>query len=811
MPIVLSAFAAFAGAPSGWAADLLPSGGRFVAGSGAIKNNGTSLAIYQNTPRGVIDWDSFSIGSGNRVLLDNGKGATLNRVTGGNLSMILGTLSATGTAYLINPQGIVVGSSGVISTGGRFVASTLDADNDAFMHGLALTLTGTSKAWVVNLGKIGSNNGDVFLVSAGEVYNTGQIQAPQGSAELAAGQRVLLRDSSSGQQVFVQLGSKGTVLDAGAISAAQISLQAADGNVFALSGNHSALRATGTATRNGHVWLVADTGTIKLAQPIDAHNADGGGAVVDTAAGNLVFCGCVPSVSAGLWNITTPSFTIGDTAAMSFARSLNAGTSINLLTTGGAAQSGDIHVAASTRWYGGASLSLAAYHSVIVNSGVSLSNRVNGDLTLRADAQALDNAGRVTNLGTIDWSQSRGNVRAFYDSPAVGGGYAAGTLLRNGAWSPAPDSAVRDQITAYQLVNSLADLQSINEDPSGTYALGRDIDASASLDGSFTPIGDSATPFNGLLDGMGHQIQSLFLVKTVAYDGSPAFDAQGLFGVVGVGGLVRDLTVRAIGHVMKNSGAYGILAGANYGTLEYVSTSGRLLGINNAYVEGGLVGLNRGTLERASSSVDVENPRPSYAGGLVGINDGLIEQSDATGKLIVPGQGGTAGGLVGYNGGAIEQSFASGWVRGDGKAHAGGLVGTNDGQIDQSYATGPVQNIGGGDAGGLAGFNGGSITQSFATGAVTAPDGNVVGGIVGSQYEGGVGNDVYWNRETSGLANAAGANPRSDPLPPATNGLSTAQMSDPASFVGWNFGPEGVWAMTPCAAHPVLAWQISHR
>ncbi|WP_408240983.1 two-partner secretion domain-containing protein [Paraburkholderia sediminicola] len=99
--------------------------------------------------RGAIDWNSFSIGNGNRVRFDNGTGATLNRVTGGNPSAILGTLSASGSVYLINPQGILIGRSGVISTGGRFVGSTLNTCDCAFMQALLLALTGTSNASVI--------------------------------------------------------------------------------------------------------------------------------------------------------------------------------------------------------------------------------------------------------------------------------------------------------------------------------------------------------------------------------------------------------------------------------------------------------------------------------------------------------------------------------------------------------------------------------------------------------------------------------------------------------------------------------------
>ncbi len=117
-----------------YAAPPLPAGGNFVA-SGTISGGGSALTINQTGSRGVIDWNSFSIGGGRTVTFNNGTGATLNRVTGGDPSVILGQLHASGSVYLINPQGVLVGPGGVVATGGRFVASTLDVDNNAFMDG----------------------------------------------------------------------------------------------------------------------------------------------------------------------------------------------------------------------------------------------------------------------------------------------------------------------------------------------------------------------------------------------------------------------------------------------------------------------------------------------------------------------------------------------------------------------------------------------------------------------------------------------------------------------------------------------------
>jgi hypothetical protein len=129
-------------------------------------------------------------------------------------------------------------------------------------------------------------------------------------------------------------------------------------------------------------------------------------------------------------------------------------------------------------------------------------------------------------------------------------------------------------------------------------------------------------------------------------------------------------------------------------------------------------------------------------------------------------------------------------------------VGYNLGSITQSYATGNVSpTYSTGFGGGLAGINDGTISQSFATGAVQtrlmATHGVIAFG------SGTLAPDDYWNTETTGQALSGGALPLS-------NGLTTAQMSEPASFAGYDLGPNGVWAMPTGATHPVLRWQLAH-
>lgn len=767
-PVIASALrlavAALCGVAALAHAHTLPSAGQFVAGSGSIASNGRQMTIDQSTARGIIEWDSFSIGKGDRVKFDNGSGATLNRVTGGNLSSILGTLSATGSVYLVNPQGIVIGKSGVVSTGGRFVASTLDTDNTSFMNGGQIAMIGVSNASVVNLGRIGSTHGDVFLIADHSVENRGTIDAPNGTAELAAGEAVLLQDASTGKQVFVALGDKGAVLNSGTVRAAQISLQAADGNVFALAGKHASLRATGTATRGGHVWLVAETGKVQQDGLVEAKNADGSGGVVDTTATTLALCRCVPAVLAGVWNVTLPNVAIDAGAAAALSRSLSAGTAVNVLATGGYGATGDLDVVSSIKWKGAAALTLTAFRNVGIDQGATIKNTGAGNLTLRADSNGIDNAGGFDNHGTIDWSRSQGIVAAYYD---MKGSYTPGAQLRRSTWTAPLYSGLKTQITAYQLLNSMNDLNAIGA--TGDYAFGKDIALPSWASVEF------GTPFTGQLDGMGHSL-------TGAVNLSNA-----LFATIGPGGVVRNLTIPNAVETTQSKGALsGILAGDNQGTIANVFVSGSVQGdyfdySSDAPAAGGLVGTNEGTIVRSGANVQVSNA--GWVGGLVGQNAGLILQSYAT--------GGVSGVTNPFGGETFDQ------------ARAGGLAGGNSGTIAQSYATGSVFQTSL-EGGGLVAENSGTITQSFASGSVsgvtqgsTPP---LLGGIA-ALNTGTIGSDVYWNKDTTGQS--AGGPGVSD-----GNGLTTAQMSDPASFSGWNFGPGGTWAMPAGGAQPVLEWQL---
>ncbi len=261
----------------------LPTGGQVVAGSASIGSGLGGLTVNQTSARAIIDWKSFSIGAGGSVAFNNGTGATLNRVTGGDLSTIAGQLSATGSVYLINPAGIVVDSSGKVLTGGSFVASTRMVDMASFMSAGNLTFSGDSAGGVENFGSI-SAGGDVVMIGA-MAGNSGTISAG-GTVGLAAADRIVLQASGQDQRIMVD-GGAGDVTNTGTITSAAAELRAAGGNVYALAGNNGGIvSATGGAAQNGRVWLDAG-GDVTVSGAVTAKNADGSGGTVHVVGTNI--------------------------------------------------------------------------------------------------------------------------------------------------------------------------------------------------------------------------------------------------------------------------------------------------------------------------------------------------------------------------------------------------------------------------------------------------------------------------------------------------------------------------------------------
>ena len=355
------------------------------------------------------------------------------------------------------------------------------------------------------------------------------------------------------------------------------------------------------------------------------------------------------------------------------------------------------------------------------------------------------------------------------------------------------------------IIMTLDHLNTVRDHMSSHYKLGADIDASETASWNsgegFIPIGGNesvSSQFTGVFDGQLHVISNLTINR-------PTTDLIGLFGIIGAGGVVRN--VGLVDGYISGTIYVGGLVGHNIGTVDNSYVTGAVSavsGIGNGIV-GGLTGYNGiGSIVTDSyASATVSGPR--YVGGLVGRNDSVVSNSYATGAVsgtiivggligdneggeviqsyatgAVSGSDGNVGGLVGYNiGGGVSKSYASGAV--SGQDAVGGLVGiTDSGLISHSYATGTV--TGTNYVGGLVGNNGvGTINQSYATSTVIGT--NDVGGLIG--LNSGEMTSTLWDMETSGRSNACGSN--TGPGTCLATGLTTEQAVIQASYPGWDF------------------------
>jgi len=267
-----------------------PTGGVVVNGDALIQNIVPGLTtIVQSTDRAVIDWQSFSIGAGERAnfIVPNATSATLNRVLGYDPSILNGTLTSNGHVFLINSNGIVFGQGSMVDVAG-LTASTLNIGNGAFMAGGEMLFSGNSEARVRNAGVIKASSGDVFLIGY-QVSNSGTIRAPNGTVGLAAGSEVLIRPVGD-ERVVVRTASgshkKYGVSNSGVIEANVAEIKAHGGNVYALAiRNTGRVAATGVTTQGGRILLKADGGKIKNSGTLVARGTAGNGGRIMVDAG----------------------------------------------------------------------------------------------------------------------------------------------------------------------------------------------------------------------------------------------------------------------------------------------------------------------------------------------------------------------------------------------------------------------------------------------------------------------------------------------------------------------------------------------
>lgn len=762
------------------ATNALPTNGQVIAGQVGISQSSNTMNINQSTQQGIINWQSFNIGSDATVnfVQPNSQAATLNRVTSGGASQIFGNLNANGQVFVVNPNGVLFGKSAQVDVGG-LVASTLAISNEDFMAGNYQFSGNGSEGSVVNQGEL---LGRYVAMLAPEVRNEGVVLARLGSVAMAAGESITL--SITGDSLIDVQVSKAqfdTLVENRHLVEAQeglvvLSAQSAAG-LLGQTVNTGAISAGGIVNDGGTVRLVASsdvehTGSINVD---GGQNGDGGesillaslenpasrtdisgsisarggvesgnGGFIETSANRVTIADSAsintsaPHGSTGEWLIDPTDFTIGvggDIDGTTLETQL-ASSNVTIESVNGASgANGDIFVNESLVWAAN-QLTLTADRNIEINAELT----VTGGGGLNLEFGQSGSAGDFFNMANY-----------FVSAPV---NLASGTTFT----TTFGNDGVTDN---YTVITDEAGLLAVDSNMTGNYVLGSDISVSSN---PWNPLGNATgdfafgtTGFTGIFDGLGHTIDGLTRGNTANSTGIGLFGQIGDSDPFGVpGGLVQNLGLTNVN--LAGLSRVGALAGASYGIVSNVYSTGTITG-------GDAVG---------STTDDIVGS----VGGLVGNNAGLIGGSYSSANVTA-----TTG----------DQSFGEGSDGG-----TGGLVGSNFGSIDSSYATGSV--AGDRDVGGLVGYVDGTVYGSYSSGLVTGTTN--VGGLVGAvltlppdpfgppppvPVE-----SSYWNTTTSGVGTSAGGG----------TGLTDTQAQQQASYAGFDFA--NTWVIYEGTSQPLL-------
>lgn len=267
-----------------------PEGGQVVAGQASIAQSGPLTRINQTSNHAVIDWRSFSVGSAERVSFNqpSRNSATLNRVTGGQASQLLGRIDANGQVILVNPNGVLIDKGASIDVG-SLIVSTANISNRNFMDGrLQFDEAGAPGAGIVNRGSITAAEGGLVALVAPHVRNDGLIQARLGKVAIGAGDtftidlygdallKLAISDTQAAQlhdadgvPLRSLIDQRGSIEAAGGKVVLATAAQARSvlDNVINLSGT---VRADGVAQQNGKIVLLGQGGRVEVSGELSA-------------------------------------------------------------------------------------------------------------------------------------------------------------------------------------------------------------------------------------------------------------------------------------------------------------------------------------------------------------------------------------------------------------------------------------------------------------------------------------------------------------------------------------------------------------
>ena len=277
----------------------LPTGGEVTSGNATIVTSGHQMTINQSSQSMIADWQSFNIGSDAAVRFNqpNSLSTALNRINDQNPTQIMGSLSANGKIFLINPSGILFGRDARVDVGG-LVASSLDMLDRDFLDGKYSFQNSGNAGAILNQGTINAFQGGVVALIAPRVTNEGAITTPGGSTVLGAGNQVSLDFNGDGLiNLTVDAGAVEALAENNGIIKAEgglvmMTAKAADALIQSAVNNSGIIEANSFQQRDGRIILDAIDGMTTISGTLDVSSSGSrGGQIVATGDRVLVTSG----------------------------------------------------------------------------------------------------------------------------------------------------------------------------------------------------------------------------------------------------------------------------------------------------------------------------------------------------------------------------------------------------------------------------------------------------------------------------------------------------------------------------------------
>ncbi|MEE4249351.1 MAG: filamentous hemagglutinin N-terminal domain-containing protein, partial [Alcanivoracaceae bacterium] len=639
---------------SAYAVDL-PTGEDITHGDADIFRDTDSLTVDQHSSNLVINWDDFSIASGNTVnFLQNRSDMVLNRVVGDNPSNIFGSINAGGQVFLINQSGILFAPGARVDAAG-LVASTLDMADEDFLSGNYL-FEGAGGD-VINQGELVAADGGYVALFGRQAINEGIISARLGSAALASGDRIAMDFTGDG---LIRLEVDSAVVD-GLVSNHNL-IYAEGGRVYMTASaagdlaatvvnNEGIIEATGVEERDGQVFLTASGGSLNHSGAIDVSGTqgDGGNVVIDSDATTLV-SGSIQATSGALAGQGGSVQVLGDqvgidNGAVIDASGANGGGQI---LVGGDYQGGNADVRNASRTFvGDATLTADAINNgdggrIIVwadevtrfYGGLSATGGANGGDGGFAEVSGKQNLGFY---GSVDLTAAYGTIGTLLLDPEVlqivntGGSLDGNVPTINFADGGATDTVGVDVINGAgaSILLEAGQIEFLNSDDI-TLAAGNSISFIA--DSTAIPGGDGSITNPG---------GNSFSINTSGA-GSISFDADGLINLAGI-------SLNSADAVSLTSGSSVTLGNVDAGSLNITAAGniGHSSGLNSVIVSGQTnlnADTNPITVTLANATNDFNNVvlggTGSFTSASLRDSTGLIVGGDA-GTLTARADGGT--------------------------------------------------------------------------------------------------------------------------------------------------------------------------